>query len=334
MDITTYVLLKKKIDSLGISDKKIQEVIESFLLEHPEYIGATAEQDALIKANAAAILELQADDIEILTLDEYNALPEEDKTKKNYLIWDSDSSSITIDSELNINSSNPISNKIVTKEIESIKSHILLEEDSNIINMYTLDENNTQIKNENPFLSLVGGTYERLELYGDRLVGKQVASTATFNGNGISIISRTGNAEYGSSKIQLNTSGKTIKLENGAISTTDTITSQTDFVISNATKNISLSKLSDDLNNKMNTTDIQYGTIELEYISDDILYGEKILDKDIYGATVSLVSKSDTKHLNVTNLSMNCISKTLKITATGSGFASGDTVAVSYIAII
>lgn len=200
--------------------------------------------------------------------------------------------------------------------------------------MYTLDENNVQIKNENPFLSLVSGTYEHLELYGDKLIGKQAASTATFNGNGISIISRTGSAEYGSSKIQLNTSGKIIKLENGAISTTDTITSQTDFVISNATKNISLSGLSDDLNNKMNITDIQYGTIELEYISDDILYGEKILDKDIHGATVSLVSKSDTKHLNVTNLSMNYISKTLKITATGSSFASGDTVAVSYIAII
>ena len=82
MDITTYALLKKKIDSLGISDTKILEVVETFLLAHPEYIGATDEQVAQIAANAAAIQELQEDSVTIVTLDEYNAFTEEQKKEK------------------------------------------------------------------------------------------------------------------------------------------------------------------------------------------------------------------------------------------------------------
>ena len=82
MDITTYALLKKKIDSLGISDAKILEVVETFLLAHPEYIGATDEQVAQIVANAAAIQELQAEAVTIVTLDEYNAFTEEQKKEK------------------------------------------------------------------------------------------------------------------------------------------------------------------------------------------------------------------------------------------------------------
>lgn len=97
MDITTYALLKKKIDSLGISDAKIQEVIETFLLAHPEYIGATDEQVAQIVANAAAIQELQADMVKIVTLDEYNAFTDEQKKEKVYLIWDKDTDNIKAD---------------------------------------------------------------------------------------------------------------------------------------------------------------------------------------------------------------------------------------------
>ena len=79
MDITTYALLKKKIDQLGISDSKIEEVIENFLLAHPEYIRATDQQAAQIIANTAAIQGLEADEIKIVTLNEYNALTEEQK---------------------------------------------------------------------------------------------------------------------------------------------------------------------------------------------------------------------------------------------------------------
>lgn len=262
MDITTYALLKKKIDSLGISDAKIQEVIETFLLAHPEYIGATDEQVAQIAANAAAIQELQADAVKIVTLDEYNAFTDEQKKEKIYLIWDKDTdnvkadldvitldeynalsdvekkkrdyliyneeqveNSLTIDSELNKNSSNPICNSTVTKELEEITTNI--------------------------------GTLEK-----------------------------------------------------------------------------SVQGIKDSLNDKVSATDIQYGTITLSYLSSTVMHGEKELEKDIYGATVSLVAKSDTKHLNVTGVSMNCSGKIIQVTATGVDFASGDTIVISYIAIV
>lgn len=124
MDITTYALLKKKIDQLGISDSKIEEVIENFLLVHPEYIGATDQQAAQIIANAAAIQGLEADEIKIVTLNEYNALTEEQKKEKNYLIWDESINNILIDNILDENSTNPVQNKVITKEITELKKSV------------------------------------------------------------------------------------------------------------------------------------------------------------------------------------------------------------------
>ena len=157
MDITTYALLKKKIDSLGISDTKIVEVVETFLLAHPEYIGATDEQVAQIAANAAAIQELQNDAVAIVTLDEYNAFTEEQKKEKVYLIWDKDTDNIkadldvitldeyntlseiekkkrdyliyseediSIDEIINENSTIPVQNKVIAKEINEIKKSV------------------------------------------------------------------------------------------------------------------------------------------------------------------------------------------------------------------
>ena len=157
MDITTYALLKKKIDSLGISDTKILEVVETFLLTHPEYIGATDEQVAQIAANAAAIQKLQEDAVAIVTLDEYNAFTEEQKKEKVYLIWDKDTDNIkadldvitldkyntlseiekkkrdyliyseediSIDEVLDENSIRPVQNKVITKEINEIKKSV------------------------------------------------------------------------------------------------------------------------------------------------------------------------------------------------------------------
>ena len=157
MDITTYALLKKKIDSLGISDAKILEVVETFLLAHPEYIGATDEQVAQIVANAAAIQELQEDSVTIVTLDEYNAFTEEQKKEKVYLIWDKDTDNVKADLEvitlaeyntlsetekkkrdyliyseeevlidevLDENSTRPVQNKVITKEINEIKKSV------------------------------------------------------------------------------------------------------------------------------------------------------------------------------------------------------------------
>lgn len=124
MDITTYALLKKKIDQLGISDSKIEEVIEKFLLAHPEYIGATDQQAAQIIANAAAIQGLEADEIKIVTLSEYNALTEEQKKEKNYLIWDESTNNILIDNILDENSTNPVQNKVITKEITELKKSV------------------------------------------------------------------------------------------------------------------------------------------------------------------------------------------------------------------
>lgn len=267
------------------------------------------------------------------------------KEKRDYLIYNEEQAEepLTVDSELNNNSSNPICNSAVTKEIEEIKSHVLLDADSNIISMYSIDSEGNEISNDNPFLSLINGSNYDIEFYGDRLLAKKDESSATFDGSGMSIFNSGGSAVYGNSKIQLSTNdGKAIVLENGAVTTTGIISSQSDIKISNVKENkqISLSDLNDSvseikdsLNNKISTTDIQYGTIELTYLSSDLLYGQKELDKDIYGATVSLVSKSDTKHLNIINLSMNCTNKVLKVTATGSGFESGDTVYASYIAI-
>lgn len=124
MDITTYALLKKKIDQLGISDSKIEEVIENFLLVHPEYIGATDQQAAQIIANTAAIQGLEADEIKIVTLNEYNALTEEQKKEKNYLIWDESTNNILIDNILDENSTNPVQNKVITKEITELKKSV------------------------------------------------------------------------------------------------------------------------------------------------------------------------------------------------------------------
>lgn len=157
MDTITYALLKKKIDSLGISDTKILEVVETFLLAHPEYIGATDEQVAQIAANAAAIQELQNDAVAIVTLDEYNAFTEEQKKEKVYLIWDKDTDNIkadldvitldeynalsevekkkrdyliyseediSIDEVLDENSIRPVQNKVITKEINEIKKSV------------------------------------------------------------------------------------------------------------------------------------------------------------------------------------------------------------------
>ena len=124
MDITTYALLKKKIDQLGISDSKIEEVIENFLLVHPEYIGATDQQAAQIIANAAAIQGLEADEIKIVTLNEYNILTEEQKKEKNYLIWDESTNNILIDNILDENSTNPVQNKVITKEITELKKSV------------------------------------------------------------------------------------------------------------------------------------------------------------------------------------------------------------------
>ena len=95
MDTITYALLKKKIDSLGISDTKILEVVETFLLAHPEYIGATDEQVAQIAANAAAIQELQNNAVDI-----------------------------SIDEALDENSTKPVQNKVITKEINEIKKSV------------------------------------------------------------------------------------------------------------------------------------------------------------------------------------------------------------------
>lgn len=54
MDMVLYALLKKQIGAGGISDDKIKQVLTQFLLEHPEYIGATEEQVEQIAANTAA----------------------------------------------------------------------------------------------------------------------------------------------------------------------------------------------------------------------------------------------------------------------------------------
>ena len=157
MDTITYALLKKKIDSLGISDTKILKVVETFLLAHPEYIGATDEQVAQIAANDAAIQELQNDAVAIVTLDEYNAFTEEQKKEKVYLIWDKDTDNIkadldvitldeyntlsetekkkrdyliyseediSIDEVLDENSTRPVQNKVIAKEINEIKKSV------------------------------------------------------------------------------------------------------------------------------------------------------------------------------------------------------------------
>ena len=157
MDTITYALLKKKIDSLGISDTKILKVVETFLLAHPEYIGATDEQVAQIAANAAAIQELQNDVVAIVTLDEYNAFTEEQKKEKVYLIWDKDTDNVkadldvitldeynalsevekkkrdyliyseedtSIDEALDENSVNPVQNKVIAKEINELKKSV------------------------------------------------------------------------------------------------------------------------------------------------------------------------------------------------------------------
>ncbi len=51
MDMVLYALLKKQIASMGVTDDKLKEVVSEFLLEHPEYIGATEEQVEQINQN-------------------------------------------------------------------------------------------------------------------------------------------------------------------------------------------------------------------------------------------------------------------------------------------
>lgn len=55
MDIVLYGLLKKKIDNMGIDESKIKPILEQFMLEHPEYIGATPEQAQQIIENTEKI---------------------------------------------------------------------------------------------------------------------------------------------------------------------------------------------------------------------------------------------------------------------------------------
>lgn len=154
MDITTYALLKKKIDQLGISDSKIEEVIENFLLVHPEYIGATDQQAAQIIANTAAIQGLEADEIKIVTLNEYNALTEEQKKEKNYLIWDENTNNILIDNILDENSTNPVQNKVITREITELKKSVSDDKIKQIVEQH-FEENPVQVITDNT-LSVAG----------------------------------------------------------------------------------------------------------------------------------------------------------------------------------
>lgn len=339
MDILTYGALLKQIHKMGISDAKIQEVIETFLLAHPEYIGATELQAAQIIANTAAIEELKDSEIEIVTIDEFESLSEDEKKAKTYFIYDPQDNVLTIDTTLDKESTNPIQNSAVAMAIGDINSHILLNKDNNVVNMYTISEG-TQIPNNNPFLSLAAKSYYDLKVYGDKIAINKEASMSTLDGGGLTFSSRTGSAEYKNNKMSINASGKSIVAENGAINTTGNITSETDVVISNSAQQISLAALSkkvDTVENsiaaKLDATDLSYGVVRLDFVDATLLQGSKTLDKDIIGATVSLVARSSTKYLNVINLSMNCTNKTLNISATGSGFSAGDVVYVSYIAI-
>ena len=51
MDMVLYALLKKQIANMGVTDEKLKEVLSEFLLEHPEYVGATEEQAEQIEEN-------------------------------------------------------------------------------------------------------------------------------------------------------------------------------------------------------------------------------------------------------------------------------------------
>ena len=62
MDLLTYAVLNKKIDSVGnIPDEKITEAVNAYLNENPVVTGATAEQAAQIDKNVADIGELKGD---------------------------------------------------------------------------------------------------------------------------------------------------------------------------------------------------------------------------------------------------------------------------------
>lgn len=102
---------------------------------------------------------------------------------------------------------------------------------------------------------------------------------------------------------------------------------QTDVQLSDGT---SLSNISKKITNMPN---FEYGVITLEYATDTLLRAQKELGKEIISATATLIARSDTKYLNIINLSINVTNKILSVTATGSGFERGDTVRVSYIAI-
>ena len=62
MDLATYAVLNKKIDTIGnIPDEKITEAVNTYLDKNPPTTGATAEQAAQINKNVADIGELKSD---------------------------------------------------------------------------------------------------------------------------------------------------------------------------------------------------------------------------------------------------------------------------------
>ena len=62
MDLATYAVLNKKIDTIGnIPDEKITEAVNTYLDKNPPTTGATAEQAAQINKNVADIGELKGD---------------------------------------------------------------------------------------------------------------------------------------------------------------------------------------------------------------------------------------------------------------------------------
>ena len=62
MDLVTYAVLNKKIDSVGnVPDEKITAAVNTYLNENPVAPGATAEQAAQIDKNVADIGKLKGD---------------------------------------------------------------------------------------------------------------------------------------------------------------------------------------------------------------------------------------------------------------------------------
>lgn len=66
MDLATYAILNKKIDTIGnVPDEKITEAVNTYLDENPPTTGATAEQAAQINKNVADIDELKSDLVDL-----------------------------------------------------------------------------------------------------------------------------------------------------------------------------------------------------------------------------------------------------------------------------